>query len=329
MLITHRKNASAGLAVLGLLLLSGTASAQFSPLFRVGKGSGDFSVKVPGREFEPGIVNHAYPYGSEILVGQKGKVFVFLAPSSQIHFSPNSRFTLVDDPDVDGAKRIDLTGGSLETLLENDDESVYPLAVETPAARFDDIDGSVVIGAALHPAECLSSVKVIQGKVTMRAPQIPPTRVGTGVSFAIQTRPDLSYTEIVGAAGDFMLTLEHGSADPVQAPFGAGSRAKIWRKRSPVTQRMAVSMMVANADGAVSLSYAFTEGQSPVQNGLAQDLAGSAEDSSGEESADDKSGDAASSDADALGDVFGDSAPAAAPSGTTTSDDFSSFDFSF
>ena len=329
MRITSRKNASAGLAVFGLLLLSATASAQFSPLFRVGKGSGDFAVKLPGREFEPGIANHAYPFGSEISVGKGAKLSVFLAPSHQIHFSPNARFVLRDDPDVSGAKRIDLLAGSLETFLENDDESVYPLVVDTPAARFDDFDGSVVIGAAVHPGESLSSAKVLQGKVTVQAPQIPSSRVGTGVSFAIQTRSDLSYTEVVGAAGDFQLSLEHGSADPVQAPFTAGSRAKIWRKRSPVTGHLAVSMMVANADGAVSASYAFTEGQPPVQNGIAQDMAGAAESSSGDDAAADNNSSSAGSDADAIGDVFGTPAPAPAAPGNTSSDDFSSFDFSF
>lgn len=329
----HRKDLARGFAGLAILLLSHAAysnsppspesgdapepavRAQFTPLFTVGKGSGAFLVKRPSCEFEAGVASRAYPYGSEIIVQKGAKVFVFLSSNRQVHFSEGTRFRLINDPDVEGGKCIVLTQGSLETLLAIDEDWVYPLVVVTEAAKFEDFDGRVEIHAESTPSIFKAAAKVIMGKVTVSAPQVKPSRIGTGAGFAIGTKGDLSYTELKGSSGDFKMLLEQGSADPFEAEFHSGGLAKIWRKWAPLNKRLAVSVMLAGSDGAVVKSYAFIEGQPPIQNGVRQQDAVAAESADGEEAPVAGAGDAG----DGLGDDF--SSDASLDFGSTTTDD--------
>ena len=285
--IIHRKDLAKGFAGVGLLLLSNAAFAQFSPLFTVGKGSGDFLVKRPSCEFEVGSASRSYPYGSEIAVQKGAKVFIFLSSNRQIHFSEGTRFLLGDDPDVEGGKRIVLYGGSLETLLGTDEDVVYPLSVVTDAAKFDNFLGRVAVHAESDASGYKAVVKTTAGKVTVEAPQMKPSRIGTGVGFAIGTKKDLSYTELKGLAGDFSIQLDQGAADPFEAEFHSGSIAKIWREWAPLNKKLAVSVMLADADGAVAKSYAFIEGQPPVQNGVQKEVAEEAATETAEEKTED------------------------------------------
>lgn len=330
--ITQRNNMARGLVAFGLLMLSNAAVAQFAPLFTVGKGSGAFFIKRPTCEYEAGVANHAYPYGSEISVQKGSKIFVFLSSGRQIHFGGDTVFTLMNDPDVENGKRIVLTSGTMETLLAIDEESVYPLSVETKAAFYDDFDGRIRIGAASDANGSRTSVQVIMGKVSLKAPQVETTRLSTGASLSIATETDASYTEMEGLAGDFSVLLAHGSAPAFEAKFNKGSRAKIWRKWAPLTKKLTVSVMLADANGAVhNNAYAFIDGQAPVQNGVAQEtVEAEGEEASGEEAASSDAGDGALDDFSSdFSSDFGD-ADAAPGADTNASDEFSSFDdFSF
>ncbi len=325
------KEAFRSVALLGLLMLAGSAAAQsqFAPLFRAGKGSGLFFVKRPGCELEPGVVGRAYPFGSEIKVPKDSKLYVFLSPNRQIHFLSGSEAVIADDPDNAGAKCVTLSAGSLETLLSIEEESVYPLSVKTDAALFDDFDGRVTILAGKDAATTRSAVHVVAGGVRIQAPQLMPSRIGTGAALVIATSVDRSHTEIDGKAGECKLLLENGSAEPVETAFHVGSRAKIWRQWAPLSKKLAVSVMLANADGAVANSYAFNEGEPPVQNGVA-DTSESGATASGEATVEETAQDGFAE----LGDDFssgdGFDAPATPASETSGDDMFGGFsDFSF
>lgn len=329
--IIQRKVATKALLTLGLSVVSHIASAQFMPQFIVGKGSGSFMVKRPTCEYEQGVPTKAYPYGSEITVAKDAKIFVFLSNNRQIHVGSESVFSLLNDPEAENAKRILLSSGSLETYLANEEETVYPLSVETKTAFFDDFDGRVSVQASADG--CGVSVKVGIGKVTVRAPQLLPSRIGTGAHLVIRTKADGSYTELRGDSGDFALSLEHGSSEPFSAEFHAGSFAKVWRQKAPKTGTLAVSMMFANPDGSVANSYAYLEGQAPVQNGVPEKAAPSAEEATAEAApAADATADFADFADDFSSDFSTESAPAAAPAAepAAATDEFPSFDsFSF
>ena len=333
--IFSRKTAAIGLTMTGLLALCPPAQSMsspedgdveasavvFHPMFLVGKGSGAFTVTRPGGNAEPGVVGHAYPFGSRISVqdDEGAKVMVYLAPSEAIRLGQGGDVIIEDDPENAGAKRIRLLAGRLETSFTKDDKTVLPVSIVAPSAVFDDLDGRVAVAAAATGKSAKSTVNVTDGKVVVHAPQLRPSRLGNAASLAIETLADGSFTTIEGLNGDYKLFLENGNEADYEAAFHTGSRVKIWRSWAPLSKLLAVSVLIANVDGAVADSYAFNEGQAPIKNGIAvvkEDTGAEAEEEGGAE-AEGQTG---------LGDDFG--SPEQTTGTTDTADD-GGWDFNF
>ncbi len=313
--IITRKTAAVGLTMTGLLTLCAPAqsisssedggtevsSVVFNPMFLVGKGSGAFEVSRSGSKAEAGKVGHAYPYGSRVVVkDEEGtKVILFLAPNEAIVLGRGSDVLIEDDPEKTGGKRVKLFAGKLETSFSKDDKAVLPVSIVAPSAVFDDFDGRVAVSAASSAVSAKSTVSVTDGKVVIHAPQLRPSRLGNTASLVLETKTDESFTVIEGLAGDYKLYLENGNEADYEADFHVGSRIKIWRGRAPLSKLLAVSVLIADADGAVADSYAFNEGQAPIKNGFVAVK----EDASAEEDAD--VGASADNNLTGLGDDFG------------------------
>ena len=332
--IFTRKTAAVGLTVTGLFALcqpvlassdveggeaadaiAEGASSAFLPMFLIGKGSGDFMATRPGCPAEAGVVGRAYPYGTRILVpGDGGKVSVSLAPNESLLLGNGCEVLVENDPEKAGAKRIQVFAGQVETMFTKDEESVFPVSIVAPSAAFEDLDGRVYVSVGAGPESVKSAVRVADGKVTVHAPQLLPSRLGNSASLVVDTKTDGSFTTIEGLSGDYKLLLENGNAPAYEAAFHVGSRVKIWRSWAPISKLLAVSVLIANVDGAVADSYAFNEGQAPVKNGIAV--------AKEEASADDSS---AGAGADDLSDFGGQPQDAAAAN--TTADD--GWDFNF
>ena len=276
-----RKNAALGLAMGGVLALCLPVSAQseskpaeeaaFYPMFQVAKGSGSFLAARPGLSPEPGVPGKAYPYGTRLTVnnGDGAKVHVFIAPNRQIHLANGADIVVENDPETPSAKRAQLLSGTVEANLGREEEETTPFTIVTQAAVFNDFRGRVAISAQDAGVAWKSAVRVLNGKVTVSAPQIAPSRLGNSSSLTIETRKDAAFTVVDGTAGDYKLMLENGSEPPYAADFHVGSRVKIWRSWAPKTHLLAVSMLIAGADGSVAESYAFNEGQPPIKTGIA------------------------------------------------------------
>lgn len=333
--IFSRKTAAIGLTMTGLLALcppaqsmsspeDGDAEASavvFHPMFLVGKGSGTFTVTRPGGNAEPGDVGHAYPFGSRIAVqdGEGAKVMVYLAPSEAIRLGQGSDVIIENDPETAGAKRIRLFAGRLETSFTKDDKAVLPVSIVAPSAVFDDIDGRVAVSATATAKAAKSTVNVSDGKVTVHAPQLRPSRLGNSASLSVETLADSSFTMIEGLSGDYKLFLENGNEADYETAFHTGSRVKIWRSWAPLSKLLAVSVLIANVDGAVADSYAFNEGQAPIKNGIASVKEEAEAEGDAEEGAE-------TGEQTGLGDDFGSPAQA---TGTTDTTDDSGWDFNF
>ncbi len=277
-----RKNAVFGLVLAGALSLGPAVFAQdapeggaavkmpFFPMFQVAKGSGGFFVARPGLAPEPGVAGRAYPYVSRLTVnnaaGDKGRIF--LAPDRQIALLNGADVVIGPDPKSASARQAKLLSGSIETHLGTEEEETLSFSVVTEAAVFRDFRGRMVISAQDAGDSWKAGVRVASGKVTVEAPQLCPSRLGNTSGLVIATQKDKSFTTIDGVLGDYTLFVENGTEPPYEAAFHVGSRIKIWRSWAPKSHLLAVSVLIANVDGAVADSYAFNEGQAPVKSGV-------------------------------------------------------------
>ena len=328
-----RKNAALRLAMGGILALcvpmsssaepSEPAEAVFYPMFQVAKGSGSFLAARPGLSPEPGMPGRAYPYGTRLTVNNDGeKVHVFVAPNRQIHLANGADIVVENDPDAPTAKRAQLLSGTVEANLGRDEEETTPFSIVTQAAVFNDFRGRVAISAQDAGASWKAAVRILNGKVTVSAPQLVPSRLGNSCSLTIETGKDATFTEVDGVAGDYKLLLENGSEPPYEADFHAGSRVKIWRSWAPKSHLLAVAVLIANGDGSVAASYAFNEGQAPVKTGPETSVAANAS-----EDAEANGTDQPEAVTDELSGFDSDFPSTSSESTDTGFDDFSSFSF--
>jgi hypothetical protein len=81
---------------------------------------------------------------------------------------------------------------------------------------------------------------------------------------------DDSFTSLTGKTGEYEVTIERGSDEPVVTGFKAGARAKIWRRRATLSDKLAVSVMIAGAEGGVQTSFAYLQGESSVAGTVQQ-----------------------------------------------------------
>lgn len=341
--VNFRKTAAAALATLGVLAFHQPAFSaslpdgeeavengpvSFFPMFLIGKGADNFTVVRPGRAAEPGVSGRAYPFGTRVQIqgGDSSKVTVSIAPEQSFLLSHGADCLIGDDPDKPGCKRLELASGQLETYFSKDDEVVFPVSVVCPSAMFDDLDGRVTISAGRSATSRRSAVHVSDGKVTISAPQLMPSRIGNATGLIIDTLADGTFTTIDGLAGDYTLLLENGNAPAYEAAFHVGSRVKIWRSWARTSKLLAVAVLIANVDGAVADSYAFNEGQAPVKNGASAATGEAANDA--DEA--DATGEANAA-ADPLSDFGTNVGAGSSDTGSTTGGDdafdFSSFNF--
>lgn len=124
-------------------------------------------------------------------------------------------------------------------------------------------------------------VHVITGMLAIDGPHYKIGRMGAADRIRIRTTGDKLFTSLRGEAGDYKVTLDQGVStyrDPVSGEIKKQERSldfsltpqcaiKIFRKRSAVGGRMAVSVMTFDPSGEMRNRFTFAEGTASVNFG--------------------------------------------------------------
>lgn len=149
------------------------------------------------------------------------------------------------------------------------EDSVYlPIMLETALGKFDRIQFNPSFTVSKTQEANVLQIKSQRGDFRYTGEQCWSDKIKTLSVLDITTAFDKSFTHIDCSRGEFAFTLECGSDEPVVAEVRPGSRIKIWRKVAGVTKRLAVSMVIEAADGNISSSFAFLQGDRPIIGSL-------------------------------------------------------------
>jgi hypothetical protein len=144
------------------------------------------------------------------------------------------------------------------------DETDWPLAVITPVAQFDNFKGRSKLRLQRDAEMHLLTLVTEMGDLRVKGPQFSIEKMRRSSSLEISTAFDESYTGLTGKSGEYEVTIERGSDEPVVTGFRSGARVKIWRRRATLGDRLAVSVMIAGAEGGVQTSFAYLQGESAI-----------------------------------------------------------------
>ena len=289
-----------GLFAAALLCGAVPASAAiFEPLFMVTKAVGDVRIVKPGGQTELVRVDHAYPYGSRLIVPKeidpeilsaarsKGiepespQVVVSLARDYMFRFDAGTDVTILDQSTGTGEGRsevkvLDLACGSLNTYItavtkksgtsldHQADANLAAIVVQTPVGqcqRMSQRNKIKVERDPLAPGMYRCQFATQSGVMEIVGPQYKIEKIKR--NSVVEINGNDEFTGIVSSYGEFVVTIEKGADAEEKVFFKSRCLAKIWRQHAEVGERLAVAVMVAYPDGRRT-QYAYLEGQEGV-----------------------------------------------------------------
>ncbi len=256
------------------------APKYFHELVRLLSAEADVSVRLPRQDaFKEAVVGKFYPNGSAFRVSGGSAEFEF-GNEASLKVAADSEFSLAEAEFGARARTVIPIRGVYTVSLPRTMPTglffvAYPnftvkdLAGESRHELMPSGDGDEAV------------VHVITGMLAIDGPHYKIGRMGAADRIRIRTTGDKLFTSLRGEAGDYKVTLDQGVStyrDPVSGEIKKQERSldfsltpqcaiKIFRKRSAVGGRMAVSVMTFDPAGEMRNRFTFAEGTASVNFG--------------------------------------------------------------
>ena len=277
--------ASDGTAVDGIdpaLVKAATAkptAKYFHSLVRLSRADAEVSVKLPRQQaFAPAVENKFYPNGSTFLV-TNGAEFEF-GEEAVLKVKGEAEFSTRETAFGAQPRTVVLLRGAITVSLPRTLPTGL-FSVAYPNFTVKDMAGESNLELTPSGDGSEAVVHVITGMLTLEGAHYAISRMNAADRVRIRTTGDALFTSLRGEAGDYKVTLDQGEStyrDPITGAVSNQVRhldfsltpqcaIKIFRKRSQVGGRMAVSVMTFDPAGEMRNRYTFAEGMSSVNFG--------------------------------------------------------------
>ena len=263
---------------------SAKATARhYHALVKLAYANNNVYVKLPRQtEFKPAKEGKFYPNGATFRVTASGAepvVFEF-GPEALVKVGGNAEFGTREVPMGGNTRTVTMVSGQISVSLPRTMPTglfmvAYPnftvkdLAGESSHELIPSGDGDEAV------------VHVITGMLAIDGAHYNVARMSAADRVRIRTTGESLFTSLRGESGDYKVTLDQGVTvyrDPIAGTEKEQARTldysltpqcaiKIFRKRSQVGGRMAVSVMTFDPAGEIRNRYTFAEGSSMVNFG--------------------------------------------------------------
>ena len=258
------------------------SAKHFHALVKLARSCDNVSVKFPRQhEFVSAVEGKFYPNGSVFRVSSAAEAAVF-------EFGPETLVTVKGDAEF-GTREIAIgEKGRTMTMVRGAVSVSLPRTMPTGlfTVAYPNFTAKDLAGESNH--ELVPSgdgdeavVHVITGMLALEGAHYKVARMSAADRVRIRTTGGSLFTSLRGEAGDYKVTLDKGIAayrDPLSGEEKDQVRSmdysltpqcaiKIFRKRSQVGGRVAVSVMTFDAAGEMRNRYTFAEGTPKVNFG--------------------------------------------------------------
>lgn len=260
-----------------------STARHYHALVKLAYANDNVSVKLPRQtEFKPAKEGKFYPNGATFRVTSSGAepvVFEF-GPEALVKVSGNAEFGTREVPLGGNARTVTMVSGQISVSLPR----TMPTGLFTVA--YPNFTVKDLAGESCH--ELIPSgdgdeavVHVITGMLAIEGSHYNVARMSAADRVRIRTTGESLFTSLRGESGDYKVSLDQGVTvyrDPVSGTESDQARKldysltpqcaiKIFRKRSQIGGRMAVSVMTFDPAGEIRNRYTFAEGTSKVNFG--------------------------------------------------------------
>lgn len=260
------------------------ASARyFHTLVKLAFANDNVSVKLPRQsDFAPAKEGKFYPNGSVFRVkaaGSEPAVFEF-GPEATVKVGGDAEFGVREVALGDNTRTITMISGLISVSLPR----TLPTGVF--AVSYPNFTAKDLAGESNHELTAMGDgneavVHVITGMLAIEGAHYSVARMSAADRVRIRTTAEALFTSLRGEAGDYKVSLDQGVVayrDPISGETKDQVRKldysltpqcsiKIFRKRSTVGGRMAVSVMTFDPAGEIRNRYTFAENTAKINFG--------------------------------------------------------------
>ena len=252
--------------VLGVLALPRQAFSleEGRAFFRIDRINGTCSIIRPGAtQPEPATSQKVYPFGTLVMVAS-GDTDVSFAGTCQLKLETGGSL-LFKESAVPGKADILFETSSKAGLRVVYDSEDLPSSfrVVMTCGTLSEVSGRLDVQIASGKEGNRLAVTSVGGDGVLTGPQYSIEKFKRGGVAEVGTVSDGSYTIIVNRAGDFDLTLEKGSDEPMKLSTKIGATVKIWRRVVEESGKLAISTLIFNADG-TDAGFSYLQGQPAI-----------------------------------------------------------------
>ena len=256
------------------------AAKFFHALVRLSVANGEVQVRLPKEKtFVKAVEGKFYPTGSHFRTAGGSAEFEF-GKEAVLKVADDSEFG-VSESDISSQQRtaIPIRGTFTMSLPRTMPTGAFSLAFPNFTAK--DLAGESRYELTPSGDGDEVVVHVITGMLTIDGPHYKVLRMSAADRMRIRTTGDTLFTSLRGEAGDCKVSLDQGCTtykDPISGEVKKQDRRldfsltpqcaiKIFRKRSQVGGRMAVSVMTFDPAGEMRNRFTFAEGAANVNFG--------------------------------------------------------------
>ena len=278
-----KDNATATDAIDPALVQAATAKPKakfFHELVRFIRADADVTVRVPNQqEFKAAVEGKFYPNGSAFRVAGKSAEFEF-GKDAMLKVDGDAEFSTAN-ADIGTQPRtvIPVRGSFTVSLPRTLPTGLFSVAY--PNFTVKDLAGESKHELVPSGDGDEAVVHVITGMLALDGPHYTIARMNAADRIRIRTTGDKLFSSLRGEAGDYKVSLDQGTfsyKDPISGEvkkqerrldFGLTPQCaiKIFRKRSAVGGRVAVSVMTFDPAGEMRNRFTFAEGTANVNFG--------------------------------------------------------------
>ena len=260
-----------------------STAKHFHALIKLASANDNVMVKLPRQtEFRPAVEGKFYPNGAAFRVTEAGAapvVFEF-GPESFVRVDGVAEFSTRDVAIGEKKRVLQMGAGSIMVSLPR------TLPTGLFSVLYPNFTAKDLAGDSNHQLTCSGDgnealVHVITGMLALDGMHFKVARMGAADRLRIRTTGDALFTSLRGEAGDYKVSLDKGVVvyrDPISGKATEQAHKldysltpqcaiKIFRKRSKVGGRMAVSVMTFDAGGEMRNRYTFAENSARVNFG--------------------------------------------------------------
>jgi len=211
----------------------------------------------------PVVKKKAYPLGSVFRTGKGASMALLFSATEYIELLENTEVVVLASKDDPKARSVRLVSGQIKTFLK-DTLAEGQFSVESANVRCKNLAGNGRFSLTMDGEAENFQAATIRGTAYVEGDQYTIEALRAANTVSVLTTPNRALSRLTSVKGDFKITLDNGTAKPVEYDMSPQAVVKIMRDAAPVGGRQIVSTLVMSPTGKARHHFTYAVGRGDI-----------------------------------------------------------------